>query len=75
MVEALAPDVNELAVGDRVFGIKGFSGGAQAEFLHVAAKGTVLRMPDSLSFDFSPVMELMAAATCALDDDDLPATA
>jgi NADPH:quinone reductase-like Zn-dependent oxidoreductase len=51
VVEALAADVNELAVGDRVFGIKGFGGGAQAEFLNVAAKGTVLRMPDSLSFE------------------------
>ena len=30
---------------------------------------------DALSVDFSPVTELMAAATCALDDDDLPATA
>ncbi len=51
VVDAVAPDVQALSVGDRVFGIKGVGGGAQAEFLTVQAKGTVLRMPDSLSFE------------------------
>ena len=30
---------------------------------------------DALNLDFSALTELMAAATCALDDDDLPAAA
>jgi len=50
VVDAVAPDVSELSVGDRVFGIKGFGGGAQAEYLTVAVKSTVLRMPASLTF-------------------------
>lgn len=49
VVDAVSPDVQELAVGDRVFGIR--SGGTHAEMLTLSAKGTVLRMPDSLSFE------------------------
>ena len=48
---------------------------ADAVLGHFFTSETNAGARDSLSLDFSPVMELMAAATCALDDDDLPATA
>jgi NADPH:quinone reductase-like Zn-dependent oxidoreductase len=51
VIEAVAPDVRELSVGQRVFGVKGFHGGAHAEYLTLSAKGTVLPMPDTLSFE------------------------
>lgn len=51
VIEAAAPDVRELSVGDRVFGIKGFYGGAHAEYLTLPAKGTILRLPDTLTFE------------------------
>ena len=51
VVDAIAPDVSELSIGDRVFGIKGVGGGAQAEYLTIVAKSTVLRMPATLTFE------------------------
>ncbi|MBI2795297.1 MAG: hypothetical protein HYX65_01155 [Gemmatimonadetes bacterium] len=50
-------------------------GVADAVIGHFFTSEKTERAPDALNVDFSPVMELMAAATCAPDDDDLPATA
>lgn len=51
VVESVAPDVTSFAVGTRVFGLRGFGGGAHAEYLTIPAAGTVLPMPDDLSFE------------------------
>ena len=51
VIDAVAPDVGAFAVGERVFGSKGFGGGAHAEYLTIAASGCVLPLPASLSFE------------------------
>lgn len=51
VVESVAADVTGFSVGTRVFGMKGFGGGAHAEYLTIPAAGTVLPMPDDLSFE------------------------
>lgn len=51
VVESIAPGVTGLAVGTRVFGLKSFGGGAHAEYLTIPVAGTVLPMPDDLSFE------------------------
>lgn len=48
-VAALGAGVDSLAIGQRVFGIKGFAGGAHAEYLTIKADGALLSTPDSLS--------------------------
>lgn len=51
VVESVAADVRAFSVGDRVFGIKGFYGGAHAEYLTLPASGAVLHLPETLSFE------------------------
>jgi NADPH:quinone reductase-like Zn-dependent oxidoreductase len=51
IVESLGGDVTGLEIGQRVFGLKGFSGGTHAEYLVIAAAGAVLPLPDSLTFE------------------------
>lgn len=51
IIESLGADVASLEVGQRVFGLKGFSGGAHAEYLTIAEAGAVLPLPVSLTFE------------------------
>ena len=53
-VEAIGAAVSEIAVGDRVFGIRG---GANAEFVCVRENGVLAQMPSAMSFE-------EAAAVC-----------
>jgi len=48
-VEAVGSEVTEFAVGDRVFGVKGY--GANAEFVSMRADRAVALMPAGMSFD------------------------
>jgi NADPH:quinone reductase-like Zn-dependent oxidoreductase len=48
-VEAVGSEATEFAVGDRVFGVKGY--GANAEFVSVRAGGAIAHMPARMSFD------------------------
>lgn len=50
-VAALGPGVTTFQEGQRVFGLKGFKGGAHAEYLTIPATGTVLPLPDTLTYD------------------------
>lgn len=50
-VVARGAGVTSLAIGQRVFGIKGFKGGAHAEYLTIDAAGMVLPLPDSLTMN------------------------
>jgi NADPH:quinone reductase-like Zn-dependent oxidoreductase len=50
-VVALGAGVTSLAMGQRVFGMKGFKGGAHAEYLTMNAAGMILPLPDSLSHE------------------------
>src|SRR5262249_10847631 len=55
VVEAVGAGVTEFAVGDRVFGVRGFS--AHAELTSIAERNAIAHMPDGLSFE-------EAAAVC-----------
>lgn len=48
-VVALGAGVTQFALGQRVFGITGFKGGAHAEYVVMPAAGLILPLPDSLS--------------------------
>lgn len=48
-VAALGRDARGWAVGQQVFGLMGFKGGAHREFLTIPADGRLLPLPDSLS--------------------------
>jgi NADPH:quinone reductase-like Zn-dependent oxidoreductase len=50
-VAALGSGVTTFAKGQRVFGLKGFKGGAHAEFLTIRADGTVLALPETLTME------------------------
>lgn len=50
-VAALGPGVTSFTQGQQVFGLKGFKGGAHAEYLTIPATGPVLPLPDSLGFE------------------------
>lgn len=49
-VAALGPDATGFAEGQKVFGLKGFRGGAHRDYLTIPANGTVLPLPESLDF-------------------------
>lgn len=49
-VAALGPGVTTFSEGQRVFGLTGFRGGAHREYLVIEASGTILPLPDTLSF-------------------------
>jgi len=48
-VEAVGPAVTGFAVGDRVFGVKGF--GANAEFTCIRESGALAHVPDGMSYE------------------------
>ena len=50
-IAALGYGVTAFGVGQRVFGLTGFKGGSHREYLVMKAGGTVLPLPDSLSFE------------------------
>jgi len=50
-VAALGPDTAGLVTGQRVFGLTGFKGGAHRDYLVLKANGTILPLPDSLTFE------------------------
>ena len=50
-VAALGADVTTFQEGQRAFGLKGFKGGAHAEYLTIRADGSVLPLPDTLSYE------------------------
>lgn len=50
-IAALGPGVVGFAEGQRVFGLKGFKGGAHAEYLTIRADGPVLPLPDTLGYE------------------------
>ncbi len=50
-VAGLGDGVTSFAIGQRVFGLMGFKGGAHAEYLVIRADGMVLPMPETLSFE------------------------
>ncbi len=50
-IAALGPGVTGFQPGQRVFGLKGFKGGAHSEYLTIRADGTVLPLPDTLSHE------------------------
>lgn len=50
-VAALGAGVTTFTPGQRVFGLKGFKGGAHADYLTVPEDGPILPLPDSLGFE------------------------
>lgn len=50
-VAALGAGVTTFTHGQRVFGLKGFKGGAHAEYLTISADGPVLTLPETLTFE------------------------
>jgi NADPH:quinone reductase-like Zn-dependent oxidoreductase len=48
-VAGLGADVANLAIGQRVFGMKGFTGGTHAEYLTIKADGAILPTPAGLT--------------------------
>ena len=50
-VAALGPGVTTFTENQRVFGLKGFKGGAHAEYLTIRADGPILPLPETLTFE------------------------
>lgn len=50
-IEALGQGAQGFTQGQRVMGIKGFKGGAHAEFLTMPASGAILPLPETLTFE------------------------
>lgn len=48
-VVALGAGVTSFAIGQRVFGMKGFKGGAHAEYVTMDAAGMILALPETLT--------------------------
>ena len=48
-VAGLGSEVEGFAVGDRVFGLMGFKGGAHSDYLTISAKGRILPLAEDLS--------------------------
>lgn len=50
-VAALGPDASGFTLGQRVFGLTGFKGGAHRDYLTIPAAGRLLPLPESLTFE------------------------
>lgn len=50
-IAGLGAGVTGHTVGQKVFGLKGFKGGAHAEYLTMPASGPILPLPETLSFE------------------------
>ena len=50
-VAGLGPGATGFSVGQRVFGLTGFKGGAHRDYLVIKSGGKILPLPDSLSFE------------------------
>lgn len=50
-VAGLGDGVTGFRVGDRVFGLMGFKGGAHRDYLTIPATGRILPLPDTLGFE------------------------
>ncbi len=50
-VATLGPGTSGFLEGQRVFGLKGFKGGAHAEYLTIRADGAILALPPTLTFE------------------------
>jgi NADPH:quinone reductase-like Zn-dependent oxidoreductase len=50
-IATLGPGVTTFQKGQRVFGLKGFKGGAHAEYLTIPATGALLPLPDTLTYN------------------------
>ena len=50
-VARLGDQVTGFAIGQRVFGLTGFKGGAHRDYLVIRADGTLLPLPESLTFE------------------------
>lgn len=63
-VEAVGSAVTEFAVGDRVFGVKGF--GAHAEYVCVRESAAIAHMPDGMTFRDAAVSDGFCIAISCL---------
>jgi NADPH:quinone reductase-like Zn-dependent oxidoreductase len=71
-VEAVGGAVSEFAVGDRVFGLSGFTFGAHAEFMCMRESARIARMPAGMSFeDAAPICDGALNALMCLKQADL----
>jgi NADPH:quinone reductase-like Zn-dependent oxidoreductase len=71
-VVAIGASVNELAVGDHVFGSTGFRFGAHAEFMSVPVSARIARMPAGMSFEeAAPICDGALNALMCLNQADL----
>jgi NADPH:quinone reductase-like Zn-dependent oxidoreductase len=50
-IAAVGAGITSFTPGQRVFGLKGFKGGAHAEYLAVPEDGPILPLPDSLGYE------------------------
>jgi NADPH:quinone reductase-like Zn-dependent oxidoreductase len=71
-VAAVGAAVSEFAVGDRVFGLSGFTFGAHAEFMCMRESARIARMPAGMSFeDAAPICDGALNALMCLKQADL----
>jgi NADPH:quinone reductase-like Zn-dependent oxidoreductase len=71
-VEAVGAAVSEFAVGDRVFGLGGFTFGAHAEFMCIRESGRIAHMPAGMSFEeAAPICDGALNALMCLKEADV----
>jgi NADPH:quinone reductase-like Zn-dependent oxidoreductase len=71
-VEAVGAAVSEFAVGDRVFGLSGFTFGAHAEFMCMRESARIAHMPAGMSFEeAAPICDGALNALMCLKEADL----
>jgi NADPH:quinone reductase-like Zn-dependent oxidoreductase len=71
-VEAVGASVSEFTVGDRVFGLGGFTFGAHAEFMCIRESARIAHMPAGMSFEeAAPICDGALNALMCLKEADL----